>query len=185
MDARPWHPLLVMLHWLTFGLVLLQYGLARMMGDETRDLLSRFTLYQWHKSFGLTVAGLVALRLLLRMVVPAPQPVAMPRWQRLAAGAVQAGLYLCLLALPVTGLLMVAAAPIQIPTLFFGLFAVPHPIGPDKAVYEVMLGLHGTLFDVLAALAGIHAGAALLHHFILKDGLLRRMWFRRRPHALP
>ena len=56
-----WHPLIVLIHWATMMLILVQYGLARVMGDQTRDLLSRFALYQWHKSFGLTLAGLVVL----------------------------------------------------------------------------------------------------------------------------
>ena len=176
-DARNWHPLVVLLHWATLLLILLQYGLSRLMGDETRDLLSRFALYQWHKSFGLTLAGLVLLRLAARLLLPAPVPVPMPRWQRIAAGAVHCGLYLCLLALPVTGFLMAAAAPIQIPTLFFGLFSIPHPIGPNQATYDAMLLAHATLFDIMAALAFIHAGAALLHHYVLRDGLMRRMWF--------
>lgn len=179
MRARRWHPLIIVLHWLTLVLIVVQFGLAQLMRDETRDLISRFPLYQWHKSVGLTVAALVLLRLVLRLALPAPHAVAMPGWQRLAAGAVQAGLYLCLLALPLTGLLMVSAAPIQIPTLLYGWIAVPHPIGPDKAVYAAMLGLHEALFTMLAMLAAIHAGAALFHQFVLKDGLMRRIWFRR------
>jgi cytochrome b561 len=177
MRPRHWHPLIVALHWLTLALVLVQFGLAQAMRDETRDLISRFTLYQWHKSLGLSVAALVLLRLALRLALPAP--VAMPAWQRLAATSVQAGLYLCLIALPLTGLLMVSAAPIQIPTLLFGWLAVPHPIGPDKAVYEAMLRLHEAFFLALAVLAAIHAGAALFHQFVLKDGLMRRIWFGR------
>ena len=179
MRPRRWHPLTIALHWLTLALILVQFGLARVMRDETRDLISRFQLYQWHKSVGLSVAALVVLRLVLRLVLPSPQPVAMPAWQRFAAGGVQAGLYLCLLALPVSGLLMVSAAPIQIPTLLFGWIAVPHPIGPDKAIYEAMIVLHEALFATLATLAAIHAGAALLHQFVLKDGLMRRIWFGR------
>ncbi|KRE24207.1 hypothetical protein ASE66_02885 [Bosea sp. Root483D1] len=179
MRLRRWHPLIIALHWLTLALILVQFGLAQMMRDETRDLISRFQLYQWHKSVGLTVAALVLMRLALRLALPAPQPLVMPAWQRLAATSVQAGLYLCLLALPLSGLLMVSAAPIQIPTLLFGWIPVPHPIGPDKAVYEAMLRLHEVLFATLAALAMIHAGAALLHQFVLKDGLVRRIWFGR------
>ncbi len=179
MRPRNWHPLLILLHWLTVVLIAVQYGLSRLMGDETRDLLSRFALYQWHKSFGLTLAGLVLLRLATRLLLPAPAPPTMPRWQHIAAAAVQGGLYLCLLAMPVTGFLMAAAAPIQIPTLFFGLFSVPHPIGPDQRVYDTMLSAHATLFDIMAALAFIHAGAALLHQFVLRDGLMQRMWFGR------
>ena len=178
-SARRWHPVIIALHWLTLALVLAQFGLARVMRDETRDLISRFQLYQWHKSIGLTVAALIFVRLVSRLAFRAPPPVAMPAWQRLAAASVQAGLYLCLIALPLTGLLMVSAAPIQIQTLLFGWVAVPHPIGPDKAVYEAMLFLHEALFATLAVLAAIHAGAALFHQFALKDGLMRRIWFGR------
>lgn len=177
MRSRRWHPLIIVLHWLALVLIAGQFWLARLMRDETRDLIGRFTLYQWHKSLGLSIAALTLLRLALRLALPSPQAVAMPGWQRLAAGAVQAGLYLCLLALPLTGLLMVSAAPIQIPTLLFGWIAVPHPIGPSKGVYEAMLALHEALFATLAVLAAVHAGAALLHQFVMKDGLLRRMWF--------
>jgi cytochrome b561 len=184
-SAGRWHPLIISLHWLVLALILVQFGLARLMRDETRDLISRFPLYQWHKSIGLTVAALVLMRLVLRLALPAPRPLAMPAWQRLAAASVQAGLYLCLLALPASGLLMVSAAPIQIPTLLYGWIAVPHPIAPDKAVYEAMLRLHGALFATLAALAAIHSGAALLHQFVLKDGLMRRIWFGRDPQSLP
>lgn len=185
MCPRRWHPVIVALHWLTLALVVVQFGLAQLMRDETRDLIGRFQLYQWHKSIGLTVAALVFLRLVLRLALPEPQSLVLPAWQALAAASVRAGLYLCLLALPLTGLLMVSAAPIQIPTLFFGWFAVPHPIGPDKVIYAAMLALHGALFAGLAALAAIHAGAALLHQFVLKDGLMRRMWFGRRSQPLP
>ncbi|CAN5133556.1 cytochrome b [soil metagenome] len=173
-----WHPALVCLHWLTAALIALQYALAQRMGDETRDLLGRFALYQWHKSVGLTVALFVVLRLALRLLLPAPAPALINIWQRRAAFTAHAGLYLCLVALPVTGLLMVAAAPIQIPTLYFGWFAVPHPIGPDKATYELMSALHERAFDGLLVLGLVHIGAALLHQFVQRDGLMRRMWFR-------
>jgi cytochrome b561 len=171
--------MIVALHWLTLALILVQFGLAQVMRDETRDLISRFQLYQWHKSIGLSVAALVVLRLVLRLALPSPRPLAMPVWQRLAAATVQSGLYLCLIALPLTGLLMVSAAPIQIPTLLYGWVAVPHPIGPDKAIYAAMIRLHEALFTTLATLAAIHSGAAGLHQFVLKDGLMRRIWFGR------
>lgn len=185
--ARPprWHPVLVVLHWLTLALIVAQYSLARLMGDESRDLLGRFVLYQWHKSIGLTVALFVVMRLSLRLVIPDPEPLPASAWLRRAALVVHAGLYLCLLALPVTGLLTVAAAPIQIPTLYFGWFAIPHPIGPDKATYELMRSLHGLVFDSLVVLGLIHLGAALVHQFAWRDRLLRRMWFGRAGSGLP
>ena len=181
---RRWHPALVILHWGTALLILGQYGLSRLMRDETRDLMGRFALYQWHKSFGLTVAGLVALRLVLRLVMPAPASADHGAWQRFLARAVHLGLYVCLLALPLTGLLMVSAAPIQIPTLYFGWFGVPHPIGPDKGTYELMLRLHEQVFDVLSLLVLLHLGGVAVHHFIWRDGLPGRMWFTRRTDRL-
>jgi len=180
-----WHPALVVLHWSTALLVLGQYGLSRLMRDESRDLLARFALYQWHKSIGLTVAGLVILRLVLRLLLPAPAPADHAEWQRLAARAVHVGLYGCLIALPVSGLLMAAAAPIQIPTLYFGWFGVPHPIGPDKRVYELMLRLHQQVFDLMNLLVLLHFAAAVTHQFVWRDGLLRRMWFARSVASAP
>ncbi|WP_439500296.1 cytochrome b [Bosea sp. (in: a-proteobacteria)] len=181
-SSRParWHPALVTLHWLTLLLVVTQFVIASPMRDETRNLVERFEYYQLHKSVGLTVAGLILLRLVLRLIRPAPPPANPGRLLQLASDAVHAGLYLCLIALPVTGFLTVSSAPLQIPTLYFGWFAVPHPIGPDKATYELMRGLHYWLGNLLLALATLHVAAALVHVLLWRDGLLRRMWFGRR-----
>jgi cytochrome b561 len=179
--SRParWHPAIVALHWLTLLLIALQFLIAGPMREETRDLVQRFELYQLHKSVGLTVAGFVVLRLLLRLVTRPPQRANDGRLLSLASDAVHGGLYLCVVALPLTGYLMVSSAPIQIPTLYFGWFAIPHPIGPDKPTYELMLGLHGWAGNALLALGAIHFGAVLVHVVLWRDNLLRRMWFRR------
>lgn len=180
--GRPqrWHPALVALHWLTLILIVAQFLIASPMQDETRNLVERFELYQLHKSIGLTVAGFVVARLLLRLIVKPPAPANEGRLLRFASDAVHAGLYLCVIVLPVTGLLMAAASPIQIPTLYFGLFSVPHPIGPDKTTYELMLRLHDWAGNALLALGAVHFGAALVHVVLWRDNLLRRMWFGRR-----
>lgn len=181
-ETRPqrWHPALVALHWLTLVLIVAQFLIASPMRDETRNLVERFELYQLHKSIGLTIAGFVVARLLLRLLVRTPAPANAGRVLRLASDTVHAGLYLCVIALPVTGLLMVAAAPIQIPTLYFGLFPVPHPIGPDKATYELMLRLHDWAGNALLVLGAVHFAAAAVHVVFWRDNLLRRMWFGRR-----
>lgn len=177
--ARParWHPALVALHWLTLLLLVSQFLLASPMRDETRNLVERFELYQLHKSVGLTLAAMVVARLLLRLVVKAPAPANEGRLLRLASDAVHIGLYVCVIALPATGLLMAAASPIQVPTLYFGLFQVPHPIGPDKASYELMLRLHDWAGNALLVLGASHFGAAFVHVVFWRDNLLRRMWF--------
>jgi len=174
-----WHPAIVALHWLTLLLIVIQFLLASPMRDETRNLVERFEFYQLHKSVGLTIAAFVVLRLILRLSLPSPPSLNAGRWLRWAADAVHGGLYLCVIALPLTGFLMVSSAPIQIPTLYFGWFAVPHPIGPDKATYELMRSLHDWAGDALIALGAVHLGAAVVHVLIWHDNLLRRMWFRR------
>lgn len=178
-EPARWHPASVVLHWLTLLLVLFQFWISGPMRDESRDLIARFELYQRHKSVGLTIALFVVLRLALRLAVPQPESFEKNRWLRAAAGTVHAGLYLCLLALPVTGLLMAAAAPIQIPTLYFGLFPVPHPIGPNPAIYKQMLWLHDQLGNILIALGTAHVAAVAVHMLVWRDGLLGRMWFGR------
>lgn len=180
-EGRPqrWHPALVALHWLTLILIVAQFLIASPMQDETRNLVERFELYQLHKSIGLTVVGFVVARLLLRLIVRPPAPANEGRLLRFASDVVHAGLYLCVITLPVTGLLMAAASPIQIPTLYFGLFQVLHPIGPDKATYELMLRLHDLAGNTLLALGAVHFGAAAVHVVLWRDNLLRRMWFGR------
>jgi len=180
--GRParWHPASVALHWLTLLLVLFQFWIAGPMRDESRDLISRFELYQSHKSVGLTIALFVVLRLALRLVVPQPGPFERNRWLGGTAASVHAALYLCLLALPATGLVMAAAAPIQIPTLYFGLFQIPLPIGADPAVYKRMLWLHDQFGNALIGLGAVHVAAVAVHMLLWRDGLLRRMWFGRR-----
>lgn len=177
---RRWHPASVVLHWLTLLLVLFQFWIAGPMRDETRDLLSRFELYQRHKSVGLTIALFVVLRLALRLAVPQPGPFERNVWLRAAATSVHTGLYLCLVALPVTGLLMAAAAPIQIPTLYFGLFSVPHPIGPDQQIYKTMLFWHDQIGNLLIGLGVAHVAAVAVHMLVWRDGLIGRMGLGRR-----
>lgn len=180
--GRPlrWHPASVALHWLTFLLILFQFWVSGPMLDERRDLISRFELYQLHKSVGLTIAAFVVLRLVLRVALRQPAPENADPWLRRAAAAVHAALYLCIVALPISGLLLAASAPIQIPTLYFGLFSVPHPIGQDPVIYQRMLWLHDQLGNVLIGLGVVHVAAVAVHMLLWRDGLLGRMWFGRR-----
>lgn len=166
-----------LLHWSMALLVVGQWTLGVWMvglGDD--QLVRKFQLYQLHKSLGLTLLGLALLRLLWRVSGPVPDlPSTVPAWQRSAARASHRVLYLLMLALPVTGFLMAAASPLGIPTVWFGLVRIPHPIGPDARLEEVLKLVHGTLAWVLAALVLLHVGAALKHHLLDRDEVLRRM----------
>jgi cytochrome b561 len=61
------------------------------------------------------------------------------------------------------------------PFRWFGLFSWPMPIAPNKALGEIMQTTHTTLAVTLAAVVALHILAALKHHFVLKDSVLKRM----------
>jgi len=61
------------------------------------------------------------------------------------------------------------------PVSWFGFFQLPDLVPKNRALYEALLTTHGTLAVALGALVTLHAAAALTHHFMLKDDVLRRM----------
>ena len=120
---------------------------------------------------GLSGAALLLLRGPLRLLRGAPEPEPAPRWQRLAAKAAHVALYGLMLLVPLAGW---AALADKDPN--FLLFGSALPL-PDATVTWVrLLGkAHETLGNVFIWVAGAHAAAALLHHFVMRDDTLRRM----------
>jgi cytochrome b561 len=143
--------------------------------------MAKFRLYQLHKSIGITVLFAAVLRVLWRMTHrPPPLPETMPVLERKAAEGAHLAFYAFLLLLPLTGWALVSASPYNIPTVLYGTVPWPHlPVLrtlEDKAPVEHVLKIvHGKGAWLLIALVLVHAGAALRHHFILRDGILRRM----------
>jgi cytochrome b561 len=167
------------LHWLVAALVLLMFGLGWYM---VRLPLSqqKFDLYQLHKWFGITIFALAALRLLWRLHRPAPPlPASMPAWERTAARISHVLLYALLFVQPVIGFLQSNAA--NFPVVLWGVLPLPPLIGPDEPLSDTLLHLHhfGAFLFVLLVL--VHVAAALRHHFLLQDDVLRRMLPALRP----
>jgi cytochrome b561 len=168
-----WGWVTIGLHWLT---VLAVVGLC-VVGFLMQELPSgrfKIDVYALHKSLGLTVLALTALRLLWRLVAGAPRPEpGVPRWQRWAASGSHALLYAVLLAMPLSGWLYNSAS--GFPLRWFGTFRVPQLAGRDGDVAEFAEETHEFLFLVLAALVTVHALAALKHHYLDRDRTLWRM----------
>jgi cytochrome b561 len=131
-------------------------------------------LYHIHRSFGAVVLTLTVVRLIYRLRHPAPPlPAEMPAWQRSAARFTHWALYALLIAQPIVG--WIATSAYRAPTLFFWLFELP-PIWPENRPFsEAMFVVHRSLGIFTAALVFVHIAAALYHHFIMKDGVLKRM----------
>lgn len=171
----------ILLHWASALCVLALIGMGLTMTHAALPPMRQFELYQWHKSLGITVLALTALRLAWRAVHPAPPlPAAMPRAERRAACAAHLLLYLLLVGLPLTGWAVVSLSPFNIPTVLYGALPWPHlPLAEhlsDPAWAEgVAKRVHAYGAWLLAAFLVLHVAAALRHHLILRDDVLRRM----------
>jgi cytochrome b561 len=161
------------LHWLIAALVVVMFGLGWYMTDLPLGQ-KKFDFYQLHKSIGITILALAAARLLWRLFNPAPPlPASMRPWERAAARASHALLYLMLFAQPLLGFLQSNAA--NFPVVWWGAIRLPPLIGTHEALAERLLEAHRWNSRLLLALVLVHAGAALRHHFVLRDEVLRRM----------
>ena len=168
-------------HWTVALFFLGNLGLgAYMSGLELSDP-DLFPLYQLHKSFGVCIFLVVVLRLTWRLLDTSPaMPPDMALWEQVAAKLTHLGLYGILVAMPLSGWIIVSASPFNIPTRIFDLIALPHieliVTNPDK---DLWLGFgewaHWLLAWSAAAAVFLHVAAALRHHFLLRDDVLRRM----------
>jgi len=175
-----YHLVAIILHWvialgilalIVLGLAMTHLGLAPM---------AKFQLYQLHKSIGITVLLAVLLRVFWRLTHRPPPLPAMPPLEKAVAEGTHGVLYLLMLIIPLSGWALVSVSPFNLPTVLYGLVPWPHlPVFPDLAnkaqVEAVVRFIHGKLAWALAAIIALHAGAALRHHFVLRDGILRRM----------
>ena len=171
----------IIFHWIIAILIIALLAIGKYMtGLEENDPV-RFELTQWHKSFGISVLVLSILRLLWRFThKPPPEPASLPTWQKHVSGLVHLGLYALMLALPITGWIMVSASPLNLDTLLFGVIPWPHiPPFPELANKESIASsfhdYHELASSVLIVLVLAHIGAALKHHLIDKDTILLRM----------
>lgn len=163
----------VTLHWVMAILVIGMLCLGLYMTGLSISL-EKLKLYGLHKSFGVLIFMLVIIRLTWRFssIIPA-LPFTLATWQKIAAHASHVALYACLLIMPLTGWLMSVTA--GIPVSFFGLFLLPAPFATDHQWHEFFRQIHTWCAFGLIGLICIHVAAALQHHFIYKDTILRRM----------
>jgi cytochrome b561 len=130
----------------------------------------------WHESLGLLVFALTLLRLLWLAVRPAAPKIAMTPWMHMASKAAHWALWILLLALPITAIVALGSRGHPL-TLLGGLRIDEMPVIANAAFASWFDwgDVHQWLGDVIMWIAGLHAAAALFHHFILKDSVLRTM----------
>ncbi|CAA7627392.1 cytochrome b [Magnetospirillum sp. SS-4] len=165
----------IALHWAMAAAILGLLAMGFVMTAQKPGSPLQFQLYQMHKSFGALVLVLTAVRLGWRLGHrPPPLPAHMAGWERRAAHAGHHLLYLLMLALPLAGWVVVSTSPFNIPTLLFGTIPLPHLPLPRDIHGGAKLAHAAGAWIMIAALVA-HVGAALRHHIMLGDDVMRRM----------
>lgn len=161
------------LHWLMLLLLAAVYACIELKGIFPKGSDLREALKTWHFMLGLSVFVLVWLRLAVHMIGPSPRvepdP---PKWQNLSAKLMHLALYVFMIGMPLGGWLLLSAAGKPIP--FFGL-QLPALIGESKPFADLIKDIHQTGGTVGYFLIGLHAAAALFHHYVQRDNTLQRM----------
>jgi cytochrome b561 len=166
---------LITLHWLMLVLIVAVYACVEVREFYPRGSAIREALKSWHYLLGLIVFALTWLRLLARFAGRVPLIVPSPaRWQLRVAHAVEFAIYVFVIVMPVLGWLSLSAEGNTISISFFGL-ELPHLIAENKGLSKQFEDVHAFIGNVGYALIGVHALAALIHHYVRRDNTLRRM----------
>jgi cytochrome b561 len=171
--SERYHPIAKGLHWLMALAILGMMGLGLIMQGLPLSP-EKLQYYSWHKWTGVSLFVLTWLRLLWRGLHPAPAlPASMPILHQRLAHAGHAALYVLMLAIPLSGWLMSSAKGVQ--TVWFGIWPIPDLLSKDKALGAWLAQIHGGLNLVLGVMLLAHVGAALKHHWVDRDDILKRM----------
>lgn len=161
------------LHWGVALLVLSMLALGWYMNTLPRGL-EKFRYVELHKSLGLLVLGFMIIRALWRVLNPPPPlPADLPGWEQVVAKLSHLAIYAAIFLQVFIGMAFVWTA--NSPLTLFGLVPVPNPFSPDPQLHELGGELHELFAFGIVGLLVMHIGAALRHHFILKNDILRRM----------
>ena len=163
----------VALHWLMLVLIIATYALMDLKGIFPRGSHEREVMAAWHYTCGLTVFVWVWVRLAARFIGTSPvvKP-PMPAAQIMLSKLVHLALYALMVCLPVLGWLAISAKGTVIEV--YGI-ALPTLVGHDKELFSLLKRLHETLATVGYFLVGLHAAAALFHHYFKRDNTLGLM----------
>jgi cytochrome b561 len=161
------------LHWFMLAMMIAAYALIELRELFPKGSDPRETLKSLHFMVGLMILFLTSIRLVLRFTTQAPAIHPEPsRWQRLMAQLAHALLYVLMIGVPLAGWLYLSAAGKPVP--FFG-FQLASLVGENKELAMSIKELHKSAGTAGYVLIGLHAAAALFHHYFLKDNTLLRM----------
>ena len=163
----------ILLHWLMALGLIATFALGYYM-EGLPFSPNKLKYISWHKWAGMALLALAVLRVLWRLTHRAPElPQGMGAVSRLAAHAGHLGLYVLMLAIPLTGWL--ASSAQGVPVVWLGMWQLPDLVGKNQELGSFLQDTHMVLNYILLVVVIGHVGAALQHHFIKKDTVLARM----------
>jgi superoxide oxidase len=172
-DRERYGALSISMHWAMLVLMVVVYVCADLREIFPKGSDLREGMKVWHNMLGLLVLALVWLRLALLLFGTHPvDDTISPHWQKLAAKLMHVALYALMILLPLTGWLALSAG--GKPVAFFGV-DLPSLIGPSKFMARWIKEIHEFGGQAGYALIGLHAAAALFHHYVICDNTLLRM----------
>jgi len=157
-------------HWAVAILVLLMLYGGWTLEDLPKE--ERAEVIRIHAGIGLTVLVLMLGRLFWRLKHPAPGlPADMPGWQQAAARGAHHALYFCVILQPLLGLMLGFTSQRDLRP--FDLFSLQ--LMPSESLHEAAEVAHAVNAWLIALLVCMHVLAALYHHFVRRDDVLKRM----------
>lgn len=171
--SNQWGLVSQLLHWGIALAIFFMIGLGLYMHDLPNNP-TKFKLYSLHKSLGLTIFALAFVRLAWRSANVTPTlPDHLKRYEVLGAKASHHLLYALMILIPISGYVINSAA--NFPLKFWGWFTIPNWVAESKQIQEIAADTHALLVYLLIAVVVVHAAAALKHHLVDRDNILRRM----------
>lgn len=163
----------ITLHWATAILVVLLYGIAQSWGFTPRHSWLRAELMSTHVSLGVLLASVLTVRVLWRVFAGRHlRPMIAGTLGRVAEG-VHYLMYALLLAVVPLGICLRWSGGHTID--LFGYVPIPSPFHLTKADENLLFQMHWWVATSIIVVAGLHAAAALVHHYVLRDPVLGRM----------
>jgi len=178
MDPAGFGSVVIFFHWMMLLLIVAVYACIELRTLYPRGSEIREALKTWHFMLGMAVFALIWLRLAARLLTTVPPITPKPAlWQRRVAQVSELAMYAFMVAMPLLGWLILSGEGKPVP--FFGL-QLPALIGENEALAKQLEEVHELVGDAGYFLIGIHALAALAHHYIQRDNTLTRMLPARR-----
>ena len=168
----------IALHWIIALLIGGMIWLGWNMHDDDHKAI--VWMFQLHKSIGITVLILTVARILWRIKNPEPDlPSDIKPPERFLSAGVQFGFYGLMLAMPLTGWLVVSTSKFNVATVLFGRVSWPHiPFAHSlfgETGHEILEFVHSKLAWLLIALLALHVIGAIKHEFSGEEGVMKRM----------